>query len=224
MGTSHGRLTATNVSVRALILQAFHIKDFQLTGGPAWLADERFDIVAKTEDATISDDQLWQLLQPLLADRFRFRFHRVAAQLPVYALVTAKGGPKLKDHALPADLKDGGKDEATVSGRTSGTKSSLQAVKISTAKLADILGGHLDRTVIDRTGLKGNYDLKLDWAEERQGEPLMQSLLTSLQADLGMSGPTLFTAVQEQLGLKLESAKGQVETIVIDGAERPSTN
>jgi len=220
MGTSHGRLTATNVPVRMLILKAFHVKDFQVTGGPWWLGTERYDIIAKTANTGISDDNLWLLLEPLLEDRFRLRFHRETKQLSVYSLTIAKGGPKLKAHIDG----DGGKDEPTMSGRMGSGKASLDAKKTSMARLADALGDHMDRTVVDHTGLKGEYDFKLEWAQEHTGEPAGSSVLGSLEEGLGLAGPSVFTAVQEQLGLKLESAKGPVETIVIDHAEKAALN
>jgi uncharacterized protein (TIGR03435 family) len=216
MGTKNGRLTATNVPVRMLILKGFHAKEFQVTGGPGWLDTERYDVVAKTENTSISDDDLWLLLQPLLEDRFKLRFHRETKQLPVYSLTVAKGGPKLKPHV--------GDDEPSMSGRTSSGKSSLACTKTSMAKLADTLGEHTDRIVTDNTGLKGVYDFKLDWAQEDSHEPAGISMLSSLQEGLGLTGPSIFTAVQEQLGLKLEPAKGPVQMIVIDGAEKASGN
>jgi uncharacterized protein (TIGR03435 family) len=220
MGTSQGRLSATNVPVRMLIQKGFHVKEFQLSGGPGWLDTARYDVVAKTENTSISDDDLWLLLQPLLADRFKLRFHRETKRLQVYSLVVAKGGPKLKAHTGSSD----GKDEPTMSGRVSSGKASLDAKKTSMVKLADVLGDHMDRTVIDNTGLKGDYDFKLEWAQEHPGEENGSSILGSLQEGLGMSGPSVFTAVQEQLGLKLESAKGPVGMIVIDSVEKASAN
>lgn len=211
MGTSHGRLTATNVSVRELILKGFHLKEFQVSGGPAWLGTERYDIDARTENAGIGDDELWLLLQPLLTERFKLKYHRETKQLPVYSLIIAKGGPKLRIHT--------GTDESRISGRMSSGKASIDATRTSMAKIADILGDHTDRKVIDNTGLKGDYDFKLDWAQEHPGE-----ILGGLQEQLGLSGPSIFTAVQEQLGLKLEPAKGPVEIIVIDSAEKASAN
>jgi uncharacterized protein (TIGR03435 family) len=220
MGTSHGRLTATNVPVRMLVLKAFHAKEFQVSGEPGWFGAERYDIVAKTENAGISDDDLWLLLEPLLVERFKLRFHREMKQLPVYSLVVAKGGQKFKAHVDAPDVKD----EPTVSGRQNGSKASLNASKTSMPKLADLLGDHMDRTVIDNTRLRGNYDFKLEWAQDHPGEPIGPSVLGSLEEGLGLSGPTIFTALEEQLGLKLESAKGPVEVIVIDGAEKAGGN
>lgn len=220
MGTSHGRLTATNVPVRMLILKGFHAKEFQVSGGPGWLGTERYDIVAKTENPGINDDDLWLLLQPLLTERFKLRFHRETKQLPVYSLVVAKSAAKLKTHADAPD----GKDEPTVSGRFSGGKASLTASKTSMPKLADMLGDHMDRTVVDNTRLRGNYDFKLEWSQDHPGEPIGASVLGSVEESLGLSGPTIFTALEEQLGLKLESAKGAVEVIMIDGAEKAAGN
>jgi uncharacterized protein (TIGR03435 family) len=216
MGTSHGRLTATNVTVRTLILKGFHAKDFQVAGGPGWLETERYDVVAKTENTSISDNDLWLSLQPLLAERFKLRFHRETKQLPVYSLTVVKGGPKLKPHV--------GDDEPTMSGRMGSGKASLSGTRTSMARLADTLSEHTDRIVVDNTGLKGVYDFKLDWAEDHPGEPAGVSMLSSLQEGLGLAGPSIFTAVQEQLGLKMEPAKGPVEMIVIDGAEKASGN
>jgi uncharacterized protein (TIGR03435 family) len=220
MGTSRGRLTATNVPVRMLVLKAFHAKEFQVSGEPGWFGTERYDIVAKIENAGISDDDLWLLLEPLMVDRFKLRFHRETKQLPVYSLVKAKGGPKFKVHTSTGD----GKDEPNVSGRINGGEASFTALKTSMAKLADILGDHLDRTVVDNTGLRGTYDFKVEWAQDHRGEPIGPSIIGSLEESLGLSGPTIFTALEEQLGLKLESSKGPVEVIVIDGAEKAGGN
>ncbi len=151
MSTDRGRLTATNVPVRTLILKGFRVKDFQVSGGPGWLVTERYDIVAKTENTAISDDDLWLLLQPLLKERFQWKVHRETRQLPVYSLVVAKGGPKLVAHVARVDAKD----EATLAGRMGAGKASLVAMKTSMSKLADVLGDHLDRTVVDRTGDEG---------------------------------------------------------------------
>jgi len=220
MGTSHGRLTATNVSVQTLVEKAFLLKEFQVSGGPGWLATERYDIVAKIDAGTISDDDLWLSLQPLLADRFHLKFHRELKQLPVYSLVVAKNGPKLKTHVAAVE----GKDEPTMRVSIGSGKGKIEATKTSLARLADTLGNHLDRTVIDNTGLRGEYDFKLEWAQEHPGEESGPSMLTSLQEGLGLAGPSIFTAVQEQLGLKLESAKGPVETIVINAVTKASAN
>jgi uncharacterized protein (TIGR03435 family) len=199
-----GRFTAENVSLRALIQLAFGIRDFQLAGGPSWIGTEKYDIVAKTgaPKEMSSDEELKPLLQALLADRFMLKFHRQTKQLPVYALVVVRGRPKLTPNT-----------NATAAPSTSissgGDKFSMEATKSSMARLCNILGRRLDRTVIDKTGLKGEFDFKLEWAPDQA---------------VDSSGPSIIAALQEQLGLKLEAKKGPVEIIVIDHIEKPSGN
>ncbi len=200
--------------MRTLIEKAFHAKEFQIS---SWLSSERYDIVAKTSNADISDDELWLLLRPVLAERFKLRYHRQTKDLPVYALVVAKGGMKLK--AASAG------ETPSQRGSSGDGKASIDARRTGIAKLADMLGNHMDRTVVDRARLRGEYDFHLDWAQEHPGEQSTPSVPGQIEEGLGFSsGPTIFTALQEQLGLKLESARGPVEIIVIDGAERASAN
>jgi uncharacterized protein (TIGR03435 family) len=215
MRTSHGRLTASNVTVRMLIRSAFHLKDVQISGGPGWLDTERYDIVAKTERADISDDNLWSSLQPLLAERFKLRFHREIKQLPVYLLVIGKGGPRLMNHS--------GDDQPTMRFTAGSGKAKLEAAKTSMPRFADSLAGYIDRPILDNTQLRGEYDIKLEWAQDHPGES-SPSMLESLRQEVGLTGPSLFAAVQEQLGLKLQPTKGPVEILVVDGAEKASAN
>lgn len=215
MRTSHGRLTATNVTVRMLIRSGFHVRDSQISGGPDWLDTEKYDVVAKTERTDISDDMLWLSLQPLLAERFKLRFHREVKQLPAYSLVVAKSGPKLKNHA--------GDDQPMMRISAGSGKAKMEATKTSMAKFADSLAGHIDRPILDNTKLPGEYDFKLEWAQDHPGES-SPSMLDSLREEIGLTGPTIFTAVQEQLGLKLQPVKGPVEIIVVDDATRASAN
>jgi uncharacterized protein (TIGR03435 family) len=140
------------------------------------------------------------MLQSLLADRFKLRLHYETREQPIYELVVAKGGLKLKP--LPPDQRPGGgrfvRGEIALNGR-------------SVATLAHFLTQFAGRSVVDKTSLAGNYDIDLKWTpDDQQGTP--------------DAGPTLFTALQEQLGLKLISAKGPVQVLVVDHAERPSEN
>lgn len=215
MRTSHGRLTASNVTVRMLIRSAFHVKDSQISGGPGWLDTERYDIVARTERAEISDDNLWFSLQPLLAERFGLQYHREIKQLPVYLLVIGKGGPGLRNHS--------GDDQPTMRFTAGSGKAKLEATKTSMRRFADSLGGYIDRPVLDNTQLRGDYDFKLEWAQDHPGEN-SPSMLDSLREEVGLTGPSVFMAVQEQLGLKLQPTKGPVEILVVDGAEKVSAN
>lgn len=215
MRTLHGRLTASNATVRMLMQAAFHVKDFQITGGPAWVETDRYDIEAKTERTDISDDDLWQLLQPLLSERCKLTFHREAKQLPIYSLVVDKGGPKLKVHS--------GDDAPSIRVSAGSGKVVVEERNATLAKFADSLSGFLDQTVVDNTGLNAEYDVRLEWYQDHPGEP-SPSALGAVEENLGLTGPSIFTAVKEQLGLKLEAAKGPVDIIVIDHIEQPSPN
>jgi uncharacterized protein (TIGR03435 family) len=199
---SGGRLTVTNFSLTMLMQYAFGIREFQISGGPGWLTTERYDIVATTgaQDG-LTSKELEPYLQSLLRDRFQLKVHRETKVFQVYSLVLAKNGPKLTAHT--------GAGESSIIGRDESGRISKNATNATTARLANTLSAELDRTVIDNTGLKGGYDFHLEWAPN----PTPDS-----------DEPSLFTAVQQQLGLKLESARSPVEIIVIDSAEKPSAN
>jgi uncharacterized protein (TIGR03435 family) len=201
IAVSGGRLTATNASVKTLIRNAYGILSFQLTAGPNWLDSEMYDIVAATGGEKISPDRLKLLLQSLLADRFRLKVHWETRETSVYALVLDKNGPKFQENTTAQEpgintSKGGG------IGRMKGTCEPLSI-------LASNLGNQLGRFVLDRTGLHGAYDWLLEW----DLDPTAES-----------TRPSLLTAVREQLGLRLESQKGPMETLIIDSVERPSEN
>ena len=197
-----GRVICTNFTTAMLFESAFGIKDFQISGAPGWLGSDRFDINATTGTSRDLDDkELQPYFQALLAERFHLRFHRETKELQVYSLVVAKTGAKLTAHA--------GEGDSDTNVSNSPGKSSITAASVSMEHLANILGGRLDRVVIDNTGLKGSYDIKLHWSPDPS-------------ADSGE--PSLFTALQEQLGLRLETTKGPVEIIVIDNLEKPTEN
>jgi uncharacterized protein (TIGR03435 family) len=231
-----GRLTVTNANLRMLIRFAYNIDDAQISGGPPWMDSDRYDIVAKGE-GNATTDQLREMTQTLLADRFGLKIHRDSKELPVYNLVVAKGGPKLKQAevdssgaANPAGVRGGpvrGGMRMVIGGTTqmSGTMSMAQ---LSTG-LANMVG----RKVIDKTGLSGNYEVKLEWTPQ-PGELALRGLPAGAGAPGGgdRGGPppadansiSIFTAVQEQLGLRLDAQKGPVDVIVVDGATKPSVN
>jgi uncharacterized protein (TIGR03435 family) len=202
MRTSPGHLTVVNMTPRSLLLDAFGVRESQLVGGPDWLAKEKFDVDAVTgTSADLNRTTLQPLLQAMFADRFRLKFHRESRELPVYSLVAAKGGPKLTVHSG---------EGAPITGiHSSSGKDRVNARKTTMKRLAEVLSEQTDRVVIDNTGLTGEYDFSLEWASD----PIADS-----------QDPSIFTAIQEQLGLKLDSAKGAVQIIVIDSAERPSEN
>jgi len=172
-----------------MIREAYDVRDFQITAGPAWLDTDRFDIRAKAKEG-VSTRQMKTLLQALLADRFQLRLHRETKELPVYTLSVAKNGAKFRE--ATAD------DQHTTAAGPGEITDHGVAIPIFIKQLS----GLVDRAVVDQTGLKGSYDLNLQWTREQD------------------TGPSLFTALEEQLGLKLSGGKGPVEILVIDHVVR----
>jgi uncharacterized protein (TIGR03435 family) len=226
-----GRFTATNVPLQLLITIAYRIKDFQLSGAPPWLNSERYDVEAKAEGDPGFDATL-PMLQTLLEDRFQFKFHRETKELPVYALVVAKAG-KLHQAGgecgprpdSPPPPPEPGKLPSPPCGGFFGFPGRLSGQKVGITELIDPLSRFTGRVVLYKTNLTGKYDINLDYTPD-QAE--FQSLLGGAPSmplpPSDPNGPSLVTALQEQLGLKLESQKGPVEMIVIDHIERPSEN
>lgn len=209
---SHFR--SVNLALRDLIQFAYGLPDSQILGGPAWLDSIMFDIDAKSDplvDAQLhalptepARHQKQLMVQALLADRFQFKAHQETRQLPVYALVIAKDGPKFKPSEINGTTIDTGRTRLHVAG-------SDDTISILARELAHVLG----RVVLNQTGLSGRYDLSLRWTPDDA---------TALAASSPDALPGIFTAIQEQLGLKLESTKGPVPVLVIDGVEMPSAN
>jgi uncharacterized protein (TIGR03435 family) len=198
-----GGFSTRNVTVHNLLRTAYGLQDYQISGGPGWIDSAGFDIQARAAASTGEPprEQVLKMIQALLADRFHLALHRETRQLPIYALVVGKGGSKLQaadSNATPSrTLKMG----------------QLITQKMSMTTLADLLTFDLERPVRDETGLKGDFAFALEWTRGLA------------ESDAGPSSrPSLFTAVQEQLGLKLESTKGPVEVLVIDRVEKPSEN
>jgi uncharacterized protein (TIGR03435 family) len=169
------------------------------------------------------------MLQPLLAERFKLKAHTETKQLPVYELIVAKGGPKLKE-ATPGDTYANGfkgPDGVGRGGMMRMGRGQLTGQGVPITTLTNLLSQQLQRTVVDKTGLTGKYDLELNWTPE-QGEgglgPPPGAASPQAEPAPDATGPSIFTALQEQLGLKLQSTKGPVETLVIDHAEMPSEN
>jgi bla regulator protein blaR1 len=227
-----GRFIARNTTVKFLIQEAYRIKDFQISGATGWVASELFDIVAK-QDSSAKPEQFRAMLQSLLADRFQLVFHRDTSEMPVYALVVAKNGPKFKEaNESDPNIVDLGKrpDLARGDGRPRFTiirRGRLVAQSTDMAALADDLANFLGRTVVDRTGLAGSYDVKLEWVPDENQVAMFQAMgvpegFGAPPAD--WQGPSLVTALEEQLGLKLDSQKGPVEMFTIKRVERPSEN
>jgi uncharacterized protein (TIGR03435 family) len=232
LGRASDRFNASNVELIKLIRAAYGIpmgaEDSRITGGPNWLRSEKYDVDAKIDGTavdelkTLSQDQRTlaqqRMLQTLLSDRCKLAIHRETKELAIYTLVIAKNGPKVQD-AKP--------DEATSLGFAGkGETRSITGQARSIANLAQALSVVLGCPVLDKTGLSGKYDFKLDWTPD---DSLPQSLSASRPNDRPVpqpdsNAPSVFEAIQEQLGLKLVSGKGPIEVLVIDHVERPSAN
>lgn len=210
-----GSLTIQNVPLRKIVLYAYEIRDFQLAGGPSWIGDERYDIVAKAATsgrttfatAETSDqrrDRLARMrerLRSLLSDRFGLRVHEEQRERAILELRVAKGGAK---------LAEGTTEPAYPAGRVSTVDGRIQGYAAPISMLATQLSMATELIVVDQTALGGRYDFVLEWAPDEK--------------DSSDTRPSIFTAIVGQLGLRLERAKGPVKTVVIDHIERPSAN
>ncbi len=222
---SRARFDAENVWVRFLIEYAWNVRDFQLSGGPAWAASDRYDIgAAKDAGAGLAETRL--MLQALLEDRFQLALHHQTRESQVYALVAAKGGIKLPASSciVPPPSPPGPK-VSNVCGGVATSPHSLSATGISIDELTTALSNALQRPVIDKTALNGKFDVHLEWTADQSTPGFVAPGLPPPDAGTAdTNGKSIFTAIQEQLGLKLESTKGPVEFLVIDRLERPSEN
>jgi len=216
MQTAH-QLIARNHSVKTLIAAAYNLNLQTISGGPAWAESDRFDILARTPgDVRPTIDQQMTMLRDLLADRFKLTFHRLRKDFPIYELTVVESGSKLKE-SEPDHSPEGPPALAIVLAPES---VSLPARSATTGELASVLQrAALDRPVIDHTGLTGTYEFRLEWLpDENQFGGL------GMWKDVVSAKPDLFTAIQQQLGLRLRATRGPVETLVIDHVERPSDN
>ncbi|MBV8728220.1 MAG: TIGR03435 family protein [Acidobacteriia bacterium] len=193
--SGNGRLTMNNVTLKRCIMGAFGIGPNQIAGGPPWLDSDRYEIAAVAEKP-VGDKELNLMLQSLLAERFQLRVHRETRMVAAYVLGVAKNGPKLQPSR-------NNKDASTRSGH-----SRIEAKGITMKRLAEVLSRQMDLPVVDQTGIEGSFDLTLEWAPDGAAD----------------GGPSIYTAFQEQLGLRLSSRKMPVEMLVIDHVERPSEN
>jgi uncharacterized protein (TIGR03435 family) len=210
LNTEAGHLTITNLNLRTCIKAAFGLQDYQLSGGAASVEDEPYDIVAKA-DGAVGDDQLLLMLRRLLADRFKLRYHRETKEMQGFGLLAGKNGPKLHE------VQPAGK------GWSRNGVGSIEGQEVSMARLAEILAGRLGQPVLDLTAIKGVFDLKLNWTPD----PAMARNPTENKESPAVSdpsGPSIFSALQEQLGLRLEARKVPTDIVVIDHVERPSEN
>jgi uncharacterized protein (TIGR03435 family) len=222
--TLMGGFGVVGITTQLLVQMAYGIQHFQISGGPRWMSSERFDIALKVDGLTgrVPPGQLPSVLQSLLADRFQLRIHHETKEGPIYALVAGNGGPKLEAAA-------GQRPNVGSSGYVSGT--------MDLATLGNGLAWRLERRVVNKTGLSGSYDIELIWTPDvgqlpisslpppapppwLPGDAPILPMRTPRAPD--PSGPSIFAALQEQLGLKLDSQRGPVEVLVIDSVERPT--
>lgn len=229
---SPNSLNAENMTLQDLIAIAYHLTygaDQQISGGPHWIRSEKFDIAAK-EDETVATqlhklpaeqqgDENRRMIRELLAERFGLKVHHETRGLPTYVLLVAKGGPKLRSAVLsprPANIPP---TRINVMGRgfLEGHDADI-ALFVKVLSSQSEIGG---RTVIDKTGLTGKYDFTLKWAPDSTTDALSSRVETNSQPE---SLTSFFTALQEQLGLRLASTQQPVDVVVVDSADKPSEN
>jgi uncharacterized protein (TIGR03435 family) len=199
------RIVTTSTSLLFLIGWAYDIHTDRIYGKPNWLDNVRYDVIASAPQDDSAHPELQKRMQALLADRFQLAVHRETKELSVYTLIEAKGGAKLKLAPAPESM---GQNPFSMPGR-----GRLVGTQVSAEMLAKVLSNQLGHSVQDQTGLKGVFDFKLEWEPD-----------TSAPAE-ARTGSSLFTALQEQLGLKVESRKVPVEVLVIDKIEsKPKEN
>jgi uncharacterized protein (TIGR03435 family) len=198
------RIRLVALTLADLVGDAYHCDRYQISGAQAWIESERYDVLANAPgDNAPTQDNLRRMLQALLADRFQLKVHMETKERPVYALVVAKNGGKLKASAAEE-----------YSQTASGARTAhMTFAKATMEQLASNLYYSVGRPVFDKTGLRGFYDFTLDWTPDYGGPSSSEA-----------NGVDIFTALQEQLGLKLEAQKAPIDMLVIDHAEKPSEN
>jgi len=215
---SANRFVAHNHAVRTLIAAAYDLPPEAIAGGPSWIDSDRWEILAKTPGATRPQlDEQMSMLRQLLNDRFKLAFHRESKEFSIFALTVAPGGQKFKESTISPDATPDG--PPLVAFAVSPTVVRLPARFITMGEFASLLQrSPLDRPVLDRTGLSGRYDFDLEFAPD---ESLWGGLFPRPE---NSDKPSLLRAMQEELGLKLESTRGAIDAIVIDHVERPAAD
>jgi uncharacterized protein (TIGR03435 family) len=193
-----GRLHYTNVTVKEMLSVAYPVDLLHMSGGPAWLDTDHYDVEATTTEQPVSEERYREMVRSVLSDRFKLAVRYETQVQPIYALVPDRKGAKLK----PAP---DGLDRRKV------TATHFESPGITMAKLAESLTFIVGREVVDKTGLAGKFDVRLDYRRDNGA------------ADPD-GPPSIFTAVQEQLGLRFESQKGPVQVLIIEHAEKPTEN
>jgi uncharacterized protein (TIGR03435 family) len=214
----NGRQFSTvNTSLNDIITFSFDLHPRQISGGPGWMASDKYDILAEPDGEGQPNSEQWKtMVRKLMADRFKLVFHREKRELSVYAIVVGKNGPKLTKstgdpNGLPSLFFRGLGD--------------LPAMNANMSDLADLMQrAVLDRPVVDQTRITGRFDFTLKWTPDETQFASLGGVRPSSSAENADAPPDLFTALQEQLGLKLEPTKAPVDVLVIDHVEPPSPN
>jgi uncharacterized protein (TIGR03435 family) len=233
-----GRMVATNVSLRMLITIAYKVKNFQVSGGGSFLDSDRYDVEAKPPEGKFTEAEYLAMLQSLLEDRFKLEVHRERKEMPVYALLPAKTGIKIPDFKegsctefdpnTPQAPRQPSQPPTMYCGNFMMGPDTLMGSKLRMAAFTDALSNILGRTVVDKTGVTGAFNVRLEFTRDGvanfgpNGAGAPGPATEGPPAD--STRPTIFTAIQEQLGLRLESEKGPVEVLVVDHAEKASEN
>jgi len=221
MGGDPGMVDYKNVSLKSVIARAYEMKEYQVSG-PDWLDSARFDILAKTPPNT-PKEQIPAMLRNLLADRFKLASHQEQKVMPSYALLVGKTGFKLK----PLENETEGRMRITI-----GPRGRQMSGPTTMSNLAGSLAQIMDRPVVDLTEIKGSYDIDLEWVpDEREGGGVLAKMKAMAEAastdphgdPLGPNGLTIFGALQEKLGLRLESRKSPVDIVVVDSVRQAPT-
>jgi uncharacterized protein (TIGR03435 family) len=217
-----------NMPVHTLLTQAFQVDADQIINEPGWATVDRWDIQAKMLDPTdvvmlgkMSFDQRRAMLVQILTDRFGLKIHHDTRELSVYALVVAKGGPRMAESKPDPNLPSKGAPP-----NITGPDGKLVGRGVSPDILAEELSWDVGRTVVDKTGLRGRYDFTLRWIPDIAGRTSTAASARDGEALTGdqIAGESLFTAIQEQLGLRLRPTKASVDVVVIDQIKKPTDN
>lgn len=225
--TQKGRYTARGFTLAALIRNAYRVQEFQIVGGPDWLNTERFDVEATYADdaaAPVERSRVDLMLRALLAERFKLAVHNETRERPVYALTLARAdkrlGPQLQKSTTDcANAKGPDACGSSVGPGFIRSRGRTMAQFAESLAQLTITGSSLNRLIVDRTGLEGPYDVTLRFTPENIPPVAIPGL-----PPVDPNGPSIFTALQEQLGLKLDASKGRVDVLVVDSAAPPTPN
>jgi len=220
----NGRFTMTNVPAQLMLLIAYQVQPYQIVGAPSWLQSEHYDLIAKAPNGrpaasggTAGPGPLQFMLRNMLGDRFKLKVHTETREMPIYELVLSRGdgklGPKLQPSTIECGAPGGGRGAASPSGGLSlenlpacgllATAASVGGKGLPLTELASNLSQRVGRTVVDRTRLTGRYDFLVEYTPDPDR-------------------PSIYAALQEQLGLKLDAQRGAVDVLVVDAIERPT--